>query len=644
MNNEINTYTALEFEKITDVLKSYTCTDYGKNKAELLKPILDEKVLKAALHETDSAKKIVEYAGNPQVPNVSEIQIILDIASKEGLLYPEQLENAKTFASSCRRLKAYLKKAEETEETLAFTGRELSTLDSVAEEINRCICGDDVDTNASAELQRIRRRISDTEQKIKSGLEDILRQKKQYMADSFVAMKNGHCTLPVKKEYKNQISGAVIAVSATGSTCFIEPSATAKLSAEADSLKTDELIEKNRILCELTELVSQYAPEIKRNTEIIEKLDFAFAKAKLSIETDSVSPEINTERHIAIRHGRHPLLKKDSCVPLDFEIGKEYRGIIITGPNTGGKTVALKLVGLFSLMAQCGLHLPCESADICMNANVLCDIGDGQNISESLSTFSSHITNVISILENTTRESLVLLDELGSGTDPEEGMGLAVAILEELRRRNCLFVATTHYAEVKVYAEQAESLTNARMTFDKETLKPQYQLVIGEAGESCAFYIAKRLGLPEHILNLAQKQLKHDDSAHDGYRYVDDGKAAVFTPSASKIKKEEKQREQSAHALSFEMGDSVIVSPENSIGIVYKPSDENGELIVQIKGEKKSINHKRLTLKNRAAELYPPDYDFSVIFDTVQNRKARHKMGKGFHPEVEITYDEYAKD
>lgn len=637
MNNTVKT---LEFDSILSLLDIYAVTEYGRTKIAELSPILDESKLRHALRETDAARKIVDYAGTPQLPMVDEIAEMTVVADKEGILYPEQLEKAKGFALSCRRLKAYLKKAEDTNETLAFSGQLLNTMDEFVSEVNRCICGDDVDTNASAELQRLRRRISDAEQQIKAKLNELLKQKKSCMADSFVSAKDGHYTLPVKKEYKNQIAGSVIAVSTTGSTCFIEPAAVIKLTAEVDGLRTEELIEKNRILYELTALFSSYGSEIRQNIEIIEKLDFAFAKGRLSVEMDAVSPSINTDRHISITKGRHPLISKDVCVPLDFKLGYDYRGIVITGPNTGGKTVSLKTVGLFSLMAQSGLHLPCESADICMNANVLCDIGDGQNISQSLSTFSAHITNVIAILHSTGRESLILLDELGSGTDPEEGMGLAVAILEELRLRNCLFVATTHYAEVKTYAEQAAYLTNARMTFDKETLRPQYKLIIGEAGESCAFYIAQRLGLADNILDLAKKQLRHGRSS-DGYRFVDGGFKPSSAESIPHIRKSERIKKQSEHALSFAMGDSVTVSPDNAVGIVYKPADDKGEVIVQIKGVKHRINHKRLTLKNSAAELYPPDYDFSIIFDSVENRKARHRMDRKFCEDAEITYEEY---
>uniref|UniRef100_UPI000AB248F7 MutS-related protein n=1 Tax=Clostridium sp. NkU-1 TaxID=1095009 RepID=UPI000AB248F7 len=255
----------------------------------------------------------------------------------------------------------------------------------------------------------------------------------------------------------------------------------------------------------LTASVEENLEILEGNKRLLEKLDFLFAKGSLSASMDGIRPDINTDRIIKIVNGRHPFMNPETVVPLTFELGKKERGIVITGPNTGGKTVSIKTVGLFSLMAQCGLHLPCGEAELCMNSQVLCDIGDGQNITENLSTFSAHITNVMKILKAAGPESLVILDELGSGTDPAEGMGIAIAILEELRSNGCLFLATTHYPEVKTYAKEAEGITNARMAFDKETLRPLYRMEIGEAGESCALYIAKRLGMPEAMIRRARR-------------------------------------------------------------------------------------------------------------------------------------------
>lgn len=633
MNIYEKSYAILEFNKIKNLLTQYCATEYAKTKVDCLKPILNETELKRAMNETNGARTIIDSLGNPPIPSTDELKTLLDISEKQGILYPLQLEKIVIFIASCRRLKTYLKKAQATNAALAFSSENIDTLDDIFTEINRCIRGDDVNTDASKVLCDIRKSIDKTNNDIKTKLSEIIKSNKKYCAESFVTIKNGHYTIPVKKEYKNQITGSVIALSSTETTYFIEPSQVIKFTEKLNSLQIEEELEKEKILYTLTALIDSYNTQIRLNCEICEKADFAFAKGKLSYEMDAVTPKINTDRTIEIIKGRHPLLNKDICVPIDFVKNNIINGVVITGPNTGGKTVALKLIGLFSIMAQSGLHIPCERANISMNNNILCDIGDGQNISENLSTFSSHIKNVIEILENTDRESLVLLDELGSGTDPAEGMGIAVSILEELRKSKCNFVATTHYPEVKVYAEKTPGLINARMAFDKETLQPLYRLDIGKAGESCALYIARKLGLPDNMLRFAYNQTYNslgDRTVQntDFLNSLHSDNSDIKIIRQEKIEKNPQSKKLSEHALSFNIGDSVVVTTTNQNGIVYKRSDDMGNLIVQIKGKKQNINHKRIKLLAPASELYPPDYDFSIIFDTVENRKAKHIMTK----------------
>ena len=396
----------------------------------------------------------------------------------------------------------------------------------------------------------------------------------------------------------------------------------------------DEENEVRRILYELTAEVDAHGQELKENIKYIEKLDYIFSKGKLSLLYDGTEPVITTEREIILKDARHPLMKKEVCVPLQFQIGNGVNGIVITGPNTGGKTVTLKTVALNCMLAQCGLHVSCKEATVCMNSNYLCDIGDGQNLSENLSTFSAHITNVLDILRRVNDQSLVLMDELGSGTDPLEGMGIAVAILEELKKSGALFLVTTHYPEVKVYAEQTEGIVNARMTFDKENLKPTYQMVIGEAGESCAFHIARRLGMPDGMLKRAEAAA-YGEAKKTEYRrevYVgcvteekvnEDVLAKEFSP---RIVKKKKPTQKKAKEREFRIGDSVMIYPDKKIGIVCQPENEKGVLQVQMPNKKIWINHKRVKLHVAAEELYPEDYDFSIIFDSVETRKLRHDM------------------
>jgi dsDNA-specific endonuclease/ATPase MutS2 len=426
---------------------------------------------------------------------------------------------------------------------------------------------------------------------MQTKLNEILRNKKQWFSDGTAVIRNGRYALPVKKEYKNQFSGSVLDISGTGSTYFMEPSSVAKLQGELSSLHIEEENEVRIVLYTLTAQVDHYRTDILRNMEAMETLDILFAKAKLSALMDAAPVTITTDRKIKICRGRHPLIDRKTCVPLDFEADGDRRGVIITGPNTGGKTVALKTVGLLSMMAQSGLHIPAEPSSIlCMNNAYLCDIGDGQSISENLSTFSSHMTHIIEILKQATCESMVLLDELGSGTDPAEGMGIAVAVLEELRVRGCLFVVTTHYPEVKEYADTTPGLINARMAFDRETLKPVYRLVLGKVGERCALYIAKRLGLPSHLLERAYREAYREHSRGNSAPVIElETASGDITENtvimASKLQKSKQQRVLPEAAQSYQIGDSVIVSPGKEIGIVFQRVNERGEIGVQIKGE-----------------------------------------------------------
>ena len=435
--------------------------------------------------------------------NISEIKEILSIAEKGDCLTAYQLERVERVLVVIKRLKDYLSRGKIYQNSLAYYDENLDAVSELGQEISSKIRNGAVDDYASKELEQIRKKIIKCEEGMKQKAEQILRSNKKCMADNYCTFRNGRICLPVKKEYKLKISGCVVDTSSTGSTLFIEPAGVAKYYEELQLLKISEENEVYSILYTLSAFVLASAPTLYEDLTMIEKLDFIFSKGKLSIDMDAVEPTINTERRIKLVEARHPLMDKAIAVPLQFEVGENVRGIIITGPNTGGKTVAIKTVMLNCIMAQCGLHVTCKQANICMNGSYLCDIGDGQNLSENLSTFSAHITNVLEVLREANKDSFVIMDELGSGTDPTEGMGIAIAILEELRKSGAIFLVTTHYPEVKEYAAKAEDIVNARMAFDKETLRPTYQMIIGEAGESCAFYIADRLGMPGEMLKVA---------------------------------------------------------------------------------------------------------------------------------------------
>lgn len=648
-------YETLEFNKILDILEEQALSNEARIRINKLKPYLSELEAARHLNETTEAKLIIEHYGNPPISAMSDLKKSLSILGKGTFLMPEQLEGIAQFLIACRRLKAYLRNAEGSSTAVALYGNSIYEMSEVEEEISQSVRGTQIDDRASAQLASIRRKIETSEMQIKSKLDSLLRNNKNWFSEGFVAVRNGHYTLPVKREYKNNVKGTVIDISQSGSTCFIEPTAARKLQEEMAVLHIEEDNEVRRILYELTALVEENLTFININIETMESLDFIFAKAKLSIKMKANPLPVSAKREIEINNGRHPLLKAETVVPLNFHIGGKVQGVVITGPNTGGKTVALKTIGLLSLMAQSGLHVPAEDGHFTMNNYVLSDIGDGQSITENLSTFSSHITNIIEILGAANEESLVLLDELGSGTDPAEGMGLAIAIIEELINKKCFFVTTTHYPEIKDYAKSVDGLINARMAFDRQNLMPLYKLEVGEAGESCALYIAKRLGLPQRMVERARiaaygnglekqsgtqcenvtegigKGITEDTAVTSS---LDNVNTAI---PAQRVKKlENKKAPDTPRSMKFNIGDSVMVYPQKVIGIVYKRANEKGEIGVQIKNKKLLINHKRLKLHVSSSELYPEDYDFSIIFDTVDNRKARHKMESKHRPDLII--------
>ena len=645
----MNTEQQIEFNKIKEIWAELAVTGSAKEEIENVSIFLDELELNKKLRDTTNSRKMIENLGNPPLQDVTEIREILMEAGKGACLTPYQLERVEKVLVVVERLKDYLARGKQYENPLAYYDENLDELKELREEICRQIRYEAVDDHASNVLYDVRTRIARAEEAVKQKAEQVIRNNKDCMADTFYTLRNGRVCVPVKKEYRFRIPGSVIDKSATGNTVFVEPAALAKYYEELQLLRVEEENEVYRILYTLSALVSDACPVMEENMSMIEKLDFIFSKGKLSIDLDCKEPKINLDRRIVLKEARHPLMDRKINVPLNFELGtgmgsnkdlnaekKVIRGIVITGPNTGGKTVSIKTVMLNSYMAQCGLHVPCREADICMNSDYLSDIGDGQNLSENLSTFSAHIKNVLEILQKVNKESLVIMDELGSGTDPAEGMGIATAILEELRKSGANFLVTTHYPEIKEYATKQEGIINARMTFDRETLMPTYKMVIGEAGESCAFYIADRLGMPERMLKVAV-EAAYGKEALKTYSFRSN--QDVAKSENRKIKKDKKPVNAPKLTAQFKIGDSVMVYPDKKIGIVCEPENDKGVLRVQIAGRKIWINHKRLKLHVKAEELYPEDYDFSIIFDSVENRKIRHDMDRKYTEEI-ITTEE----
>ena len=624
---------SLGFDHIIEQLQEMAVSQSARQVLEDTEPALNESLCRARMEETTAARRVMEDMGTPPLAETDRTQAGLKAALQGGMLPPADLCSVARFCAAIRRLRRYLQGAAGCSAAISSWHTELPALDLLEEDISRSVREDAVLEDASPALKDLHRRQEHMEQGIREKLNQIILHHKKELADSYVTQRGGTFVLPVQKRYQSQFPGRVIDTSGKGSTVFMEPSAVRTMRLELDQLMIDMDTEERRILWDLSDRVAAESEPLKDAVRVMTDLDVLFARAKLSMEMNARPVEITAERRIRLVDARHPLLNPEACVPLSLALCLPDAGIAVTGPNTGGKTVCLKTVGLLTLMAQSGLHIPCgEGTVVGMMDRVLCDIGDSQSISQNLSTFSGHMTNVIRILQECSRDSLVLLDELGSGTDPAEGSGLAAAILEELLRRNCFFMVTTHDPQIKQWAEQTEHVVSARMAFDQATLQPLYRLELGKSGESCAIEIARRLGMDEGLLARARQV------TDQGPETKPDGRRRPMTVPSTRLQRRAVRKDGGFER--FTMGDSVLLLPDKKNAIVYQPADDEGNVIIQLQGRKLTVRHNRLKLLVPAAELYPPDYDFSIIFDTVTNRKAAHTMERKYDPDAVIVLRE----
>lgn len=482
----------------------------GKDSARRLRPLSDRDEITALQAETTHALTRIFHHGPLSFHGLTDIRPGLVPLSKGGTLGTGELLRIGALLDVAERAVKYEDKDEETDFLSGrFSG--LQTFPEILREIRRCILSEEeISDDASSELRRIRRTIKNTNDKVREQLNATVNSSSEMLRDNLVTMRNGRYCLPVKQEYKSSFQGMIHDQSATGSTFFIEPMAIVKLNNELAELAMKEQEEIEKILASISSLCAPEAEGLERNVILLAELDFIFAKAKLSKKMQGSEPDFS-ENYIEIKKGRHPLIPRDRVVPIDVTLGQDYRLLIITGPNTGGKTVSLKTVGLFTLMGQAGLHIPAfDGSHLRVFEEVYADIGDEQSIEQSLSTFSSHMTNTISILKRANKNTLALFDELGAGTDPVEGAALAISILDNLLNRRVTAMATTHYSELKVYALSTEQVENASCEFDVESLQPTYRLLIGVPGKSNAFAISSKLGLPKEIIDKANSLVDED--------------------------------------------------------------------------------------------------------------------------------------
>ncbi|WP_373599315.1 endonuclease MutS2 [Paraclostridium bifermentans] len=616
MNN--TTFEKLQLDELKELIKLHCVSSLGKDLIDKLTPSKSLTVVKRKLKENEEARNILSNSNHIPLEGLFNIHSTIEKVEKGMILDPMELVKVQDFLRGCKKIKKFMIDKEFYAQTLSSYALNITECDYIEDEISYAIKNNKVDSNASKELKKIRRNIEVCESKIKERLNKFLTSSgnKKYIQEFIISKRGDRYVIPIKASYKNEVDGTVLDTSSKGTTAFIEPNNVSKFSLELVSLKSEESIEEYKILSYLTELIFEKISNIKLNIEIIAEYDMVFAKAKYSLNNKCITPSVNNRGYIKIVNGKHPLLK-GKVVPLNFEIGKDYRSLIITGPNAGGKTLSLKAVGLLTLMVQCGFDICAEEgSQISVFENVFVDIGDNQSIENALSTFSSHIKNIADIMNKSNKSTLVLFDEIGSGTEPNEGASLAIAILEEFYQMGCITIASTHYGEIKNFASMHKDFENAGMLFDKETLEPLYKLVIGTSEDSNALFISKKMGIRDKVLKRAKKYMTNKEYNLD---LVKTQKVEVIEDLEEVVK----------DIVNFQVGDKVKLLDQNDYGIVYKEIDKFNNIEVLYKDEFVKVNVKRVELYLSKDELYPTGYDIDSLFTSYEERKLEKDIKRG---------------
>ena len=611
-----STLEKLHYYKLKEIIKGYCVSGLGKALIDKLEPTDNMKIVEQRLEETSEGRRLLDASYHIPLEGIFDVVPLIEKIDKGASLDPNELVMISNFLRGCRKVKLFIKDKEGYAKTLSSYGENITDLSYIEDEINNSIKGSTVDSNASKELKKIRRHIDICEGKIKERLEKFLKNSanREYIQESFISQRNGRYTIPIKAAFKNQVQGTIIETSAKGLTVFIEPNIVTKYTTELATLRIEESIEEYRILSTITEMIYERIRDLKINIEVISEYDMIWAKAKYSREINGIKPKINNHGYIKIIKGKYPLIKDG--VPLDFEIGEDYRSLIITGPNAGGKTVVLKTVGLLTLATQSGFHIGAkEGTEISLFNKIFVDIGDDQSVENALSTFSSHVKNLAQILKESNKSTLLLFDEIGSGTEPNEGAALAIAILEECYHKGCITVASTHYGEIKNFSKEHPDFENAAMEFKKDTLEPLYKLSIGKSGDSNALYISKKMGIDDNIIEKARKYI---DSKEYNYNLVKE----------SNISKKKIQNSTIEYNL-YSIGDKVKLLDNNKEAIVYKEINELNNITVLCDGEFIEVNYKRLKLEIKAEDLYPAGYDLNQLFVSFKERKLERDIERG---------------
>ena len=616
----LETFEKLQLNEVKELVKIYCVSSLGKNLIDKLMPSNNYSVVKNRLSENKEARKVLENSNHIPLEGLFDINPLIDKVEKGMILETQELVSCEDFLRGCRKIKSFMIDKEFYSPTLSSYALNITECENIEEEIKYAIKNNKISSDASKELKKIRRNIDICEGRIQERLNKFLTSSvnKKYIQEFIISKRDDRFVVPIKSSFKNEVEGAILATSSKGSTVFIEPISISKLSIELITLKSEEAIEEYKILSYLTELIYEKISEIKLNMEVLSQYDMVFAKAKFSQNNNCITPKINNHGYIKIVQGKHPLLK-GNIIPLDFEIGEKYRSLIITGPNAGGKTITLKTVGILTLMTQCGFDiLAKENSEISIFEKVFVDIGDNQSIENALSTFSSHIKNIADIMREANKNTLVLFDEIGSGTDPNEGASLAIALLEEFYQMGCITIASTHYEEIKNFANKHPHFENAGMMFDKETLEPLYKLIIGKSEDSNALYISKKMGIKDKVLQKAKVYMT--DKNYD-LTLVKENKISHINNYEEKVSLVKLEN--------FEIGDKVKLLDFDDFAIVHKPMDKLNNVEVFYKNEFISINAKRLKLQLKAEDLYPKDYDLNSLFISFEKRKLEKDIKRG---------------
>ncbi|MBO0453879.1 endonuclease MutS2 [Candidatus Enterococcus murrayae] len=610
MNNE--TFTKTQFNEIKQQLSSYAISSFGKKLIANTQPHSKLSVVEKRLTETTEAKHLLD--SNLHVPfmGLQSIEHITNQLEKGFVLTPQELLEYADFLRSLRLIRQFFEKNQSIAPLLNRYGQGLNDFNEIEEEIYQVVRNGRIIDDASRELRRARRDIAETQDKIQELLKKFIRQNKEKLQEAIITKRNDIFTVPIKSAYKKQIKGTIVELSSKGTTAYIEPSSVSRWNEQLTYHKMVEESEVYQILATLTGLLAEALPLIQQNIEIIAEFDHIFARGKFSRELKGVTPKINADGYIHLVSATHPLI--NNAVPLDLTVGEDYRGLTITGPNAGGKTVVLKTVALMSLMTMIGLQIPAkEGTEIAIFDQIFVDIGDAQSIENALSTFSGHMQNISEILRQTHKNSLILLDELGSGTEPNEGAALAIAIMEEFYQKGSILITTTHYGEIKRFAEQHPDFITAAMDFDAEHLTPKYRLMIGQTGESNALWIAKKMAISDQIIAKAQNYFTDRNYSVEKKIF----KKRVPKPTTAAVE------------MTYYKGDKVFLLEQQKSALIYQEIPFSDKVTVFLEDAFLEVPKRRIKLEYRATELYPADYDLDNLFEDFHTRKERRDIDRG---------------